>query len=143
MKIGDMFFNIEKSQYVLKINKIFEKYINKKISVNIIRHSRITNELKNIKLNEKQKYILSQKMGHSLTGQSLYKKFIDSDSENENNIHKNIDAKSENINSNYTLTKQSKVGRPSKYTNDDQKREAARDAKKRFNEKKIITESNN
>jgi hypothetical protein len=138
MKIGDMFFNIEKSYYVVKMNKIFEKYINKKISVNILRKSRITYELKNISLNEKQKYIMAEKMAHSLEEQSLYKKIIDSDSEEDENIINQININSEKIINDYDLTKSSKAGRPPKYSNEEERKKARREAKKRFNEKKKI-----
>ena len=144
INLNDFLFKCSKTAFVLKINKIFEKYINKKISVNIIRHSRITFELNNSKLNEKDKYILPQKMAHSISTQSLYKKIISSDSDEDDVEKDNIDKI--NINAADLIINHQKImkpfiGRPIKYNTIEEKKEAKKEAKKRFLIKqKIIKE---
>jgi hypothetical protein len=139
--INDNIFNCSKTSFVLKINKIFERYIGKKISVNIIRHSRITNELKNNKITENYKHILSQKMAHAITTQSLYKKNIDTDSEDEkekNNIEK-ININAEDILINHETIMKPQMGRKKKYNSEIERKEARKEAKRKFlNKKKLI-----
>jgi hypothetical protein len=133
---GDLLYNMSKQSLINKLNSIFDKYVNKKFSINIIRHSRITNELSNPKITEKQKYIISQMMAHSLSTQSIYKKILESDSDEEINIIEKINANVEKIIS----PKKKNSGRPKKYNNEEERKSAQKEAKKRFlNKPKIIT----
>jgi integrase len=141
IKNNEMFFNFSKSLFILKINKIFEKYINKKISINIIRHSRITKELSNNRITEREKIIISHMMGHSLETQAIYKKYVgdESDSDNNDEIIKQINQNALIVNN--TGNKKLIVGRPQKYKTEEEKIEAKKQAKIRF-KNKIISEKN-
>jgi hypothetical protein len=72
-------------------------------------------------------------VGHSLTTQSLYKKILDSEDENDNNIIEQLDANIDKINESMLL--KPKIGRPEKYNTDEERKLARQQAKKRFIEK--------
>ena len=77
----------------------FTKLVQKPISVSMLRHIYITYKISYCKISEQEKYILSQKMGHSITMQSYYRK-VDYDSDDEETIASKI--KSTN-NKNYVM----------------------------------------
>jgi len=140
IKCGDLFFNNSKPSFVSKINKIFEKYIGKKISTNILKHSYITFMLSNKKITEYEKYILGLMTGHSITAQSLYKKIIDSDSEEDDKIINKININSEKIEKDILVKKP--FGRPTKYNSEEERKLAKKEAKKRFIERQKTQNKN-
>jgi hypothetical protein len=140
IKCGDLFFNHSKKTFVYRLNKIFEKYIGKKISTNILKHSYITFMLSNKKITEYEKYILGLMTGHSITAQSLYKKIIDSDSEEDDKIINKININSEKIEKDILVKKP--FGRPTKYNSEEERKLAKKEAKKRFIERQKTQNKN-
>ena len=77
LKNGDKLFNFPQNTLARKLRNIFESKINKCISVSLLRHIYISymydgNNLKTVL----DKYVLGQKMGHSIEMQSFYNKNI-------------------------------------------------------------------
>lgn len=131
IKDNELIFNYNKPFFVSKINNIFKKYINKKISINIIRHSKITKELSDSKITDKEKYIISQIMAHSLSTQSIYKKIIESDTEDEEKIVEIINENAEMINKDISIISKKKIGRPLKYKTEEERKIASKEYTKK------------
>lgn len=84
LKEGDKLFDLEWHNYTYRLKNIFKKYINKSISVNMIRHIFISNILNtSTPPSDNERIKISYLMGHSMESQMMYRK------EN-NNIGKDI-----------------------------------------------------
>jgi len=96
--------------------------------------------LSNKKITEYEKYILGLMTGHSITAQSLYKKIIDSDSEEDDKIINKININSEKIEKDILVKKP--FGRPTKYNSEEERKLAKKEAKKRFIERQKTQNKN-
>jgi hypothetical protein len=75
LEIGNPLFETATGGYYMNfsefVGKVFKKYTSKNISVNLLRHSFISNFLK-VKRSQREKEIVGQQMGHSVGTQSKY-----------------------------------------------------------------------
>lgn len=116
LKKGDKLLNMSYGSYIMKIRRLFECYINKSISINILRHSYITNFLKS-NPTLKEKLHISLSMSHTITMQTMYEKI-----ENDTN--------GKNIVLNTDISKRRK-----KHENDASKKEGILESKRRWQQK--------
>jgi integrase len=78
LKKGDKLINLNENGFLRMLAAIFSRYLNKKISVSMLRHIYITHAHATKMLNtDGDKKILSNKMAHSVKTQSMYKKNVD------------------------------------------------------------------
>lgn len=93
IKEGDSLLNMTESQLSFNISTIFRKYINKTISVNLLRHIYITdyfiNRIQSETIHEQK--VIALKMAHSKSLQEKYKKIDDE------NIMKTIQSLNKNV----------------------------------------------
>lgn len=89
LKDGDKLFSLTKSNYISRLSNIFRKIINKNLSVSMLRHIYITERIKDPKITEYERYLLSQKMAHSIVMQGKYRK-VDYDETQEKALEEKI-----------------------------------------------------
>lgn len=77
LKNGDKLINIQHSNYIKKLTKIFVQGNGTKNSASALRHSYITHILSNPKITVGEKKIIANKMAHSRGLQEYYKKNVD------------------------------------------------------------------
>lgn len=71
--VGDSLLGLNYKNYLSRLSSIFELYVNKRVSVDILRHSYLTYLLScKVTLNDRKK--VSLLMGHSVSGQEIYNK---------------------------------------------------------------------
>lgn len=73
LKTGDRLINLNHNNFRKRIMSIFEDYVGKKSSVDILRHSFISDLIEKNKTMEERK-IISLMMGHSIITQGIYNK---------------------------------------------------------------------
>ena len=95
IKKGGKLLDLNNNDISRRLTAIFNRYINKNISVDMLRHIYVSYMYDTEKLkNEKEKFILANKMGHSIDTQSLYKKIVNSnETDGEIKLNKNYDIK--------------------------------------------------
>ena len=110
LKNKDKLFNISRSNFVSRINNIFQKIINKSISVSNFRHSFITYLLSNSQISIEYKKKISFMMAHSISMQDKYRKIVLNDNNYDNDeIICNINAyKNRNLIKKTDLTEKQK-----------------------------------
>lgn len=71
--VGDSLLGLSYANYLKRLSGIFDSYVGKSVSIDILRHSYISDLIpRNVTLNERKK--ISLLMGHSVTTQEIYNK---------------------------------------------------------------------
>lgn len=117
LKIGDKLLNLSYSNYTKRIMLLFDSYVNRKPSIDLLRHSFINNLLKKYQIKYGftesasigERKEISLLMAHSITTQSIYYKYYDYNEIIELNLKpKKIYKKIDNLDEKLKLRKQEK-----------------------------------
>ncbi|QKF94886.1 hypothetical protein QKU48_gp1428 [Fadolivirus algeromassiliense] len=118
LKNGNKLIDLSYENYLKRLSDIFMTYVEKNISIDMLRHIYV-NYITDMKLNENNKKIISKLMAHSILTQTIYRKNINDDIANiEIDLGKYTEKKSYR-----------------KYASDDERKEARKEAKRLWYEK--------